>query len=53
MGRLVDEAAVVLEDDAVLDDDFPATCADAIRNAPEDWDLIHLSANGNCSATIL
>ena len=36
--------AVALEDDAVLDDDFAATCADAIRHAPEDWDLIHLSA---------
>jgi glycosyl transferase family 25 len=36
--------AVVLEDDAVLDDDFQASCADAIEHAPEDWDLIHLSA---------
>jgi GR25 family glycosyltransferase involved in LPS biosynthesis len=36
--------AVVLEDDAVLDADFPAVCADAVRQAPDDWDLIHLSA---------
>ena len=36
--------AVALEDDAVLDDDFAATCADAIQHAPEGWDLIHLSA---------
>jgi glycosyl transferase family 25 len=45
--------AVVLEDDAVLDDDFPATCADAIRNAPEDWDLIHLSAASSTKRPIV
>ncbi len=36
--------AVALEDDAVLDDDFLAACADAVQHAPDDWDLIHLSA---------
>lgn len=36
--------AVILEDDAELDDDFAKVCQAAVKNAPAEWDLIHLSA---------
>lgn len=36
--------AVVLEDDAVLDEDFASVVANAIKAAPQGWDIIHLSA---------
>ena len=36
-------AAIVLEDDVTLHDDFLATAEAAIRGAPEGWDCIHLS----------
>jgi glycosyl transferase family 25 len=45
--------AVVLEDDAILDDDFLASCADAIEHAPEGWDLIHLSAAPTLKRTMV
>lgn len=36
--------AVVLEDDAILDADFPDACVAAVMRAPLDWDYIHLSS---------
>ena len=39
------EAAIVLEDDAVLDEDFERVALDAIRAAPAGWDCIHLSTD--------
>jgi glycosyl transferase, family 25 len=36
-------AAIVLEDDALLDPDFAETCQSAIASAPAGWDIIHLS----------
>jgi glycosyl transferase, family 25 len=45
--------AVVLEDDTILDDDFAATCADAIRHAPDGWDLVHLSAASSTKRPIV
>ena len=39
------EAAIVLEDDAILDGDFERKAREAIRAAPAGWDCIHLSTN--------
>ena len=39
------EAAIVLEDDAVLDQDFERAACAAVRAAPEGWDCIHLSTD--------
>ena len=39
------EAAIVLEDDAILDEDFGRMALDAIRAAPAGWDCIHLSTD--------
>jgi glycosyl transferase family 25 len=38
------EAAVVLEDDCVLDDDFDQVVANAIETATGAWDIIHLTS---------
>jgi len=39
------EAAIVLEDDAVLDADFERMALAAVRAAPAGWDCIHLSTD--------
>jgi glycosyl transferase, family 25 len=39
------EAAVVLEDDAQLPDDFAKIVAEAVKAAPKGWDIIHLCSN--------
>jgi len=39
------EAAIVLEDDARLDEDFEQMALAAIRAAPAGWDCIHLSTH--------
>jgi glycosyl transferase, family 25 len=39
------EAAIVLEDDAVLDEDFERAACAAVRAAPAGWDCIHLSTD--------
>ena len=48
MSKIIDhrlEAAIVLEDDALLDESFARNAERAIRAAPEGWDCIHLSTN--------
>jgi glycosyl transferase family 25 len=37
--------AIILEDDAVLDADFEAATIAAVRSAPAEWDIIHLSSH--------
>jgi glycosyl transferase, family 25 len=44
------EAAIVLEDDAVLDDEFGWKTLQAIRAAPAEWDCIHFSTSSEHSA---
>lgn len=39
------EYAVVLEDDAVIVDNFVAICEEAVSMTPREWDYIHLSSN--------
>jgi glycosyl transferase family 25 len=39
------EAAIVLEDDAILDQDFERMAHAAVRAAPAGWDCIHLSTD--------
>ncbi len=39
------DAAIVLEDDVTLDEDFLECSAKAIERAPDGWDIIHLSTN--------
>jgi glycosyl transferase family 25 len=39
------EAAIVLEDDAVLDQDFEQAACAAVRAAPAGWECIHLSTD--------
>ena len=38
-------AAIVLEDDAILDEDFERAACAAVRAAPAGWDCIHLSTD--------
>jgi len=48
MSKIIDhrlEAAIVLEDDALLDESFARNAERAVRAAPEGWDCIHLSTN--------
>ena len=42
------EAAVILEDDSLLADDFPQAAAAAIRAARGGWDIIHLTSTREC-----
>lgn len=37
-------AAIVLEDDVLLDPDFAVTCRRAIESAPAGWDVVHFSS---------
>jgi glycosyl transferase family 25 len=39
------EAAIILEDDVVLDPDFAVASGSAIQSAPPGWDIVHLSTN--------
>jgi glycosyl transferase family 25 len=39
------EAAIVLEDDAILDQDFEQAACAAVRAAPAGWECIHLSTD--------
>src|SRR6476646_8063978 len=48
MSKIIDQrlqAAIVLEDDALLDENFARNAEQAVRAAPEGWDCIHLSTN--------
>jgi glycosyl transferase family 25 len=43
-------AAIVLEDDAVLEPTFEQCALEAVRKAPPGWDVIHMSTNFKRSA---